>query len=134
MLELARNAAMTAFDHAHPLWEFTLVENLEGGRAALVMKVHHALTDGIGGMQLALELFDTEPEPPARAPRPEGSVGTAAGTRPLIADSLAWDWERAFALVSNATTAGAAERVAAPRAIRSQERARPSRPRARSPG
>ena len=54
VIAIARNAAMTAFDHAHPLWEFTLVEHLEGGRAALVMKVHHALTDGIGGMQLAL--------------------------------------------------------------------------------
>ena len=61
VIELARNAAMTAFDHAHPLWEFTLVERLEGERAALLMKVHHALTDGIGGMQLALELFDSSP-------------------------------------------------------------------------
>lgn len=65
VIAIARNAAMTAFDHAYPLWEFTLVEHLAGERAALVMKVHHALTDGIGGMQLALELFDLEPLPPA---------------------------------------------------------------------
>jgi len=68
VIEVARNAAMTAFDHAHPLWEMTLIEGLEDDRAALVMKIHHALTDGIGGMQLARELFDLESVPPARAP------------------------------------------------------------------
>ena len=61
VIEVARNATMTAFDHAYPLWEFTLVERISGDRAALVMKVHHALTDGLGGMHLALELFDLEP-------------------------------------------------------------------------
>ena len=49
---------MTGFDPSHPLWEFTLVEHLRGGRAALVMKLHHSLTDGLGGMQLALLLYD----------------------------------------------------------------------------
>ncbi len=107
VLELARNAAMTAFDHAHPLWEFTLVERLEGGRAALVMKVHHALTDGIGGMQLALELFDLEAEAPLRVSTPDASGAGGPDTRALIPDSLAWDWGRAIALVSRATAAAA---------------------------
>src|SRR5689334_13298439 len=56
VLAVARQAAMTAFDRARPLWEFTLVEGLAGERAALVMKVHHSLTDGLGGMQLMLTL------------------------------------------------------------------------------
>ena len=60
---MARNAAMTAFDRTRPLWEFTLVEGLEAGRAALVMKLHHSLTDGLGGMQLMLTVFDVEPGP-----------------------------------------------------------------------
>ena len=46
--EFARTAGMTAFDPERPLWEFTVLEGLPKGRAALVMKVHHALTDGIG--------------------------------------------------------------------------------------
>ena len=37
VVDFARRAAMTAFDRARPLWEFTLVEQLEDGRAALVM-------------------------------------------------------------------------------------------------
>jgi diacylglycerol O-acyltransferase len=103
VIGLARNAAMTAFDHAHPLWEFTLVEQLEGERAALVMKVHHALTDGIGGMQLALELFDLEPTPAAAPSTPAGPHGETLGTRTLIRDSLVRDWERVFGFVSHAT-------------------------------
>jgi WS/DGAT/MGAT family acyltransferase len=99
VIEFARNAAMTAFDHAHPLWEFTLVERLEGGRAALVMKVHHALTDGLGSMQLALELFDLESDPPARAPQPHVSPADEPEPQSLVRESLAWDWHRAFGAV-----------------------------------
>ena len=58
VLEFVRIEAMTGFDRSRPLWTFTLVENVSGNRAALVMKVHHSLTDGIGGMQLAFLLFD----------------------------------------------------------------------------
>ena len=63
VLELARIEAMTGFDRARPLWTFTLVEGLRGGGAALVMKMHHALTDGVGAVRLAPTLFDTVPEP-----------------------------------------------------------------------
>jgi WS/DGAT/MGAT family acyltransferase len=68
VLTIARNALMAAFDPARPLWEFTLVEGLEGGRAALVMKLHHALTDGIGGIELAMYLFDPAGPVPENGP------------------------------------------------------------------
>jgi len=63
VLDIARTAAMAGFDRSRPLWEYTLVEGLEGGRAAMVMKVHHSMTDGVGGMKLLLMLFDFEREP-----------------------------------------------------------------------
>jgi diacylglycerol O-acyltransferase / wax synthase len=50
-------------DRDRPLWETTLLEGLEGGRWALVCKVHHCLVDGISGMTLVAALLDTEPEP-----------------------------------------------------------------------
>jgi diacylglycerol O-acyltransferase len=53
---------MEGFDRRHPLWDFTLVEGLEGGRALWIMKAHHVLTDGIGSVQLAVHLFDVDPE------------------------------------------------------------------------
>ena len=49
-MAIAGAAASEEFDRSRPLWEFTLVEDLEDGRAALVMKLHHSLTDGVGGV------------------------------------------------------------------------------------
>jgi len=63
VLEMARRAEMAEFDHARPLWEATLVDGLADGGAALLFKVHHSLTDGIGGVQLAMIMFDQTEEP-----------------------------------------------------------------------
>ena len=92
--DFARIQAMSGFDRSRPLWEFTLVEHLVGDRAALVMKVHHSLTDGIGGMQLATLLFDTTREtgPMGDVPVPES--GRVPGTAQLVRESLAYDWHR----------------------------------------
>jgi WS/DGAT/MGAT family acyltransferase len=80
--EQLRNLAARIFsqqlDRSKPLWELWLVEGLDGGRFAVVGKSHHALVDGISGVDITTVLFDVarEPEnPPARppqwAPRPE---------------------------------------------------------------
>jgi diacylglycerol O-acyltransferase len=67
-------------DRAKPLWELWLVEGLDDGRFAIISKTHHALVDGISGVDIATVLFDLEadPPPPAEppprwAPRPEPS-------------------------------------------------------------
>ena len=62
VLEMARLAQMEAFDPARPMWQATLVDGLENGGSALLCKVHHALTDGVGGVQLAMTLFELAPE------------------------------------------------------------------------
>ncbi len=87
VIDMARRAAMASFDTAHPLWEFTLVEGLTGGGAALVMKLHHSLTDGIGGMQLLLSLFDTSSDPPRQGALPEAPDETTGGTSELVSAS-----------------------------------------------
>ena len=63
VLEMARVAAMSDFDRARPLWTATLIDGLEGGGAAVLLKFHHALTDGVGGVQIAMPLFDLTEEP-----------------------------------------------------------------------
>lgn len=70
VLDFAQASAMAGLDRHRPLWEYTLFEGLEGGRAALVQKLHHSLADGVGGMQLALLTVDMEREPPEEGPLP----------------------------------------------------------------
>lgn len=73
LLEFAQTQALAPFDRSRPLWEGTLVEGLEGGRAAYLLKLHHSLTDGLGGIQLmALVQSRTRehtPDKPRAAPR-----------------------------------------------------------------
>lgn len=63
VLEMARVAAMSDFDRARPLWTATLIDGLDDGGAAVLCKFHHALTDGVGGVQIAMTLFDLTEEP-----------------------------------------------------------------------
>ena len=63
LLDYAAPLAMQGFDRARPLWEFTVVEGMADGRAALIQKVHHSVTDGVGGMELAMMLLDLERDP-----------------------------------------------------------------------
>jgi WS/DGAT/MGAT family acyltransferase len=95
VLAFARNAGMAAFDHDRPLWEFTLLEGLPDGRAALVMKVHHALTDGIGGIQIAAHVVDLEREPPALGAMPNPPAGRRVGPFDALTDAAAFNADRA---------------------------------------
>jgi WS/DGAT/MGAT family acyltransferase len=70
VLEIARLAEMQDFDRARALWETTFVEGLENGGAAVICKFHHALTDGVGGVQIAMHLFDLSEEMYPREPMP----------------------------------------------------------------
>ncbi len=61
LLDALQPMATSSFDRARPLWQFTLIEGLdgpEGERAALAMKVHHSVTDGVGGMDLLTHMID----------------------------------------------------------------------------
>src|SRR5688572_3753962 len=50
-------------DRDKPLWEIWVAEGLEGNRWALLAKTHHALVDGVSGVDITTVLFDTEREP-----------------------------------------------------------------------
>ena len=77
---LAARIHSQQLDRAKPLWETWLVEGLEGDRFALISKTHHALVDGIAGVDLATVLFDP---PDAAAARRRGrAVAPAAASRP----------------------------------------------------
>jgi diacylglycerol O-acyltransferase len=73
LLDYAAPFAMQGFDRARPLWEFDIVEGLAEGRAALVSKIHHSITDGVGAMKLTMSFLDTTPNP-TRDPGPMPEV------------------------------------------------------------
>ena len=62
---LAGRVFSQQLDRDKPLWEIWLVEGLEGDRFAMLSKTHHALVDGISGVDIMSVLFDTTPEPAA---------------------------------------------------------------------
>jgi WS/DGAT/MGAT family acyltransferase len=105
VLEMARWAAMSGFDTAHPVWEFTLVESLTGGGAALIMKLHHSLTDGLGGMQLLLALFDIDADPPVQGAIPEPPVEHMEGTAELLTASALHEGRKILALAQRQASA-----------------------------
>jgi WS/DGAT/MGAT family acyltransferase len=70
--DLAGRVFSQQLDRDKPLWEVWLVEGLEGDRFAMLSKTHHALVDGISGVDIISVLFDTSPEP---------AVPTAPGDR-----------------------------------------------------
>jgi hypothetical protein len=120
VLDIARREAMTAFDPAHPLWHNTVVEGLPGGAAATILKIHHALTDGVGGMELATMIFDLEREPPD-----QGDLPPAPRSEHL---------QGAVALVTDARSPARCPRCSAPLAIRRRRSDDCSRPSGRCGG
>jgi diacylglycerol O-acyltransferase len=63
LLDLCAALAEAPFDRSRPLWEFTVIDGLAGGRTAMLQKMHHTITDGVGGLKLSLALVDFEPDP-----------------------------------------------------------------------
>ncbi|HSD77114.1 MAG TPA: wax ester/triacylglycerol synthase family O-acyltransferase, partial [Solirubrobacteraceae bacterium] len=91
---LAARLFAQQLDRSKPLWEINLVEGLapgpdDGPRFALVAKTHHALVDGVSGVDITSVLFDASPDP-APIPPPSRSwqpVPPPTGTQ-LLADAL----------------------------------------------
>src|SRR6185503_1715446 len=93
LLRLTGRIFSQQLDRARPLWEVWMVEGLADGGFALISKAHHAMIDGIAGVDIAQVMFDLAPVPadiphpdepwqPAREPTPAEVL--AAGTVGLL--------------------------------------------------
>jgi len=71
VLDLAEVALQSPMDIQRPLWSATLVEGLADGRAATLMHLSHAVTDGVGGAAMFGRIYDLERDPPARSMPPQ---------------------------------------------------------------
>jgi len=58
--------ASEPLDPSHPLWQFVLIENLDGEHSALVMRIHHCIGDGIALTSVMLSIADGGKAPPRR--------------------------------------------------------------------
>jgi diacylglycerol O-acyltransferase / wax synthase len=65
---LAGRVFSQRLDRSKPLWEIWLVEGLSDDRFAILAKTHHALVDGISGVDITTVLFDASPDPAPVAP------------------------------------------------------------------
>ncbi len=94
-------------DRRRPLWELWFVEGVSEDRVALVQKTHHALIDGISGIDVATVLLDLAPDVPDVEPEP-WTPEPPPDTSNLLVDSLV---ERAIEPTELARSVRAAVRV-----------------------
>jgi diacylglycerol O-acyltransferase len=116
LLRLAGRIFSQRLDRTKPLWELWMVEGLEDEKWALISKTHHALVDGVSGVDLTTMLFDLEPDAPRLesdevwVPHPEpSSAELAAASLTSAARRTLGLPLRAASLVSRDTLGGLAE-------------------------
>ncbi len=86
---LAGRVFSQALDRARPLWELWLVEGLADDRFALLSKTHHALVDGVSGVDIATVLFDASPDPlPVAPPEHEWIARPLPTSTQLLAEAM----------------------------------------------
>ena len=86
---LAGRIFSQALDRTKPLWEIWVVDRVGEDEFALICKTHHALVDGISGVDIMAVLFDLEAEPVEREPAPAWYPRLEPSRASLLADALA---------------------------------------------
>ncbi|NDH45207.1 MAG: hypothetical protein EBY04_02375, partial [Actinobacteria bacterium] len=82
LLDLATLIINDPFERTRPLWQFVVVDGLAGGGGALIVKLHHTVADGEGGVMLSLQFIDLERNAPLPPPLPASTPDEP----PLLAD------------------------------------------------
>ena len=103
---MAEQMAEGDFDRARPLWEMLLVTGLQGGQAAFITKIHHSVTDGIGGLQMAAMLFDLDRTGADLGPMPEIPAGDTASFSDRIRQGVSFEAKTTVGDVRSAIGSG----------------------------
>ena len=75
--ELVASLSARPFDRERPLWEFIVVTGLPEGRAAMIQRLDHTITDGEGGIRLSAQFLDLERDPARPTVRADDTGRTA---------------------------------------------------------
>ena len=103
LLLAAQSVVTEPFDPERPPWQVAFVDGLANGCSGLVLKLHHSYTDGLGGVKLALELFDLE-----RRLSGSESMGPTSETAPgpsqigRLVEDLAFEAQRSAEVLGRA--------------------------------
>jgi WS/DGAT/MGAT family acyltransferase len=89
LMRLAARIMSQQLDRTKPLWEVWLVEGLEDNRVAMISKTHHALIDGVSGVDLATVMFDLTPVPRDLAEETQGLEAWTPQPEPSTAELVA---------------------------------------------
>ncbi len=95
VLDFTSPVVMAGFDRARPLWELYVLEDMARGRAAVLMKLHHSLSDGVGLVRMTEAMVERKAEPG----RDPGPLPPLAETAPMtqgerFVDALGHEWRR----------------------------------------
>lgn len=89
LMRLAARIMSQQLDRTKPLWEVWIIEGLQDGRLAMISKTHHALIDGVSGVDLATVMFDLSPVPPDLGKETEGLEAWTPAPEPTGAELVA---------------------------------------------
>jgi WS/DGAT/MGAT family acyltransferase len=108
LLDLTATFVGTPFDRTRPLWEFLVIEGVEGDRAAMIQKMHHAIADGEGSIRMSEQFIDIERDAtrPIAPDRPEPEPITSSLVETTV-DTLTHQLRRGLGITRRTLEAGA---------------------------
>jgi WS/DGAT/MGAT family acyltransferase len=91
LIDYVQRVISRPLDRTKPLWELYLIEGMENGLFAILTKVHHAMIDGLSGVDLATAVYDFSPIPQMPTPQawtPEPEPDGLTMVREAVRDGL----------------------------------------------
>src|ERR1700743_1576726 len=87
LLDIAELMLQSPMDIARPLWTATLIEGLPDGKAATLLHLSHAVTDGVGRVEMFAHIYDLQRDPPAQ-PTPDQPIPQDLSANDLMREGL----------------------------------------------
>ncbi len=85
---LAGRLFTQVMDRRKPLWEIYVVDGLRDGRGALIVRVHHALADGVAGASLLKVMLDPTPEGSHAVPKARHASSKKSAVEHSLAEAI----------------------------------------------